>query len=176
MLFPIIIFCFFFCSKNNTLKYNIFPKNNGTCINDFANLINETDKKTIYNLCDQIKNEGLAVIVVCTLDSIPKVKKEYENEMIYCTDLFKNWNIGSKNAKDGLLFFISRYDRKVVIHTGYFTEHILPDSSAGRILDSYVIPKLKMGAYGEGIINGIYEAKAVMSKNMKLMEPSREIN
>jgi uncharacterized membrane protein YgcG len=71
-----------------------------------------------------------------------------------------------------LLFFISRIDRKVVLNTGHFTERILPDSSAGRILDSCVIPKLKSGAYGEGIINGILAAKAVMSKNFKSMYPS----
>lgn len=151
---------------------NIFPNYNGTCVNDFATLIAPRDSKRITSLCNEITQEGLASIVICTISSIPKVKKEYENIVLYGTDLFNYWRIG----RNGVLVVISKKDRKAAICTGYLTEHFLPDPEVGRILRTYMFPNFKKGDYGKGIIEGIVEARKVMEKNRMLMYPEKYKN
>jgi len=171
LIFTILLV--FFCAYANakTNEFYIFPKPKDKCVNDFAGLINPEDTKKIKLLCEEITQDELAVIVVVTLDSIPKVKKEYENPVIFGTDLFNTWGIGRKGIDDGVLIFISKNDRKTAIVTGYLTEYFLPDSEAGRILDKYMIPEFTNGEFGTGIIAGIIEARKVMEQNRKLMYP-----
>jgi uncharacterized protein len=150
-----------------------FPTRKDPWINDFANLINPQDTSTIEALCKQIYEQELASIVICTIESIPKTKKEYENITLYGSDLSNHWDIGRKDVDDGLLILISRKDRKAAICTGYLTEYFLPDAEAGRILRTFMFPKFKNGQYGEGIIAGITEARKVMLKNRRLMYPEK---
>ncbi len=147
----------------------LFPAKKQPWVNDFANLIGSEDKKTIESLCKEIENEELATIVVCTIESIPKVKKEYEKVLSYGTDLFNFWRL----PKEGVLILISRKDRKTAICTGYITEYFLPDGDAGEVLRKYLIPNFKNGDYGKGIIEGITEARKLMLKNRKLMYPEK---
>jgi len=171
--------CFLFLIIYFSLPYafaednNVFPQNNGTCVNDFAKLINPEDTEKIKSMCDEIRKDELAVIVVATIDSIPKVKKEYESALAYGTDLFNYWKIGRKGVDDGILILVTKNDRKTAICTGYLTEHFLPDWQAGRILDKYMIPNFKKGDYGKGIIAGIIEARKIMEKNRKFMYPEK---
>ena len=171
LLFLILLVAF--CLHTKSAADSIFPDHNGTCINDFAKLINHQDEDTIKSLCTDIFEDELATIVVCTIESIPKVKKEYENSVLYGTDLFNYWKIGRKGVNDGILILISMGDRKAAICTGYLTEHYLPDSEAGRILDEYMIPQFQKGNFGTGIINGILEARKVMEKNRRFMYPEK---
>lgn len=132
---------FFLCNSNTDKKSSeVFPNHTDYAVNDFAHLISEDYEMKINNLCKNILKEDSVAIVVCTIDSIPKVKKEYENIMIYATDLFNYWGIGKKDKDNGLLILLSIKDFKVTICTGYFTEHVLHDSTCGRILDIYMIP------------------------------------
>ena len=166
----VVLYSYAFAETNNL---NVFPKNNGTSVNDFAKLLNTEDTKKIKLLCDEIRKDELAMVVIATIDSIPKVKKEYENVVIYGTDLSNYWGIGRKGVNDGVLVLISKNDRKTAICTGYLTEHFLPDSEARRVLDKYMIPNFKKGDYGTGIITGIIEARKVMEKNRRLMYPEK---
>lgn len=163
------------CALANTeiAESYVFPKQQDKFVNDFAGLINAEDTKKIKLLCEEIRKDELAVIVVATIDSIPKIKKEYENPVIFGTDLFNTWGIGRKGINDGILIFISKNDRETAIVTGYLTEYFLPDSEVGRILNNYMIPQFKNGDFGAGIISGIIEARKVMEKNRRLMYPEK---
>ena len=154
-------------------EQKIFPDHKGTWVNDFANLIGHKDSERISSLCDEVFQEGLATIVVCTIQSIPKVEREYENIVLYGTDLFNYWGVGRKGINDGLLILVSKQDRKVAICTGYLTERFLPDPEAGRIIDAFMVPQFKKGNYGKGIIDAINEARRVMKKNRMLMYPEK---
>jgi uncharacterized protein len=165
----------FLCAYANAEsdKLYIFPKPVDKCVNDFAGLINTEDKKKIKLLCEEIVKDESAVIVVVTIDSIPKVKKEYKNPVTFGTALFNKWGIGRKGVNDGVLIFISKNDKQIAIVTGLLTRYFLPDSEASKILSEYIIPRFKKGNFGAGIIAGIIEARKVMEKNRKLMYPEK---
>ena len=154
-----------FCCSNNSVPSDTFPQLIGY-VNDYAEMIDPESETTITQLCENLDNQEIVQIAVCTIDSIPLVKKEYKNEMVYATDLFNKSGIGRSGKNDGLLILISKNDRKAVINTGYFTEKVLPDSTAGRILDKSMIPEFKNGEFGKGIIQGIYEIERVIDRNL----------
>ena len=161
------------CSKTKSDVPLVFPKHNGTPVNDFAKLISQKDSVTIDSLCRNILSGDLATIVVCTIDSIPRVKVEYENPVLYGTDLFNYWGIGRKDVDDGVLILVSIKDKKSAICTGYLTEHYLPDSTCGRILDNNLLPHFKKGSYGKGIIDGIIAAQKEIQRNKAQMYPEK---
>ncbi len=167
IFFLTLLITFYF--HTNATADDIFPDHNGTFINDFANLIDQKDENIIKSLCADIFKDELAVIVVCTIESLPKVKKEYNDPLLYGTDLFNYWGIGRKGINDGLLILISKGDSKAAICTGYLIEYYLPDPDADIVLKSYMFPHFKQGNYGKGIIEGIIEARKVMEKNRRLL-------
>jgi uncharacterized protein len=170
-ILSVLLLIILFCNKRESLTSNLFPKPSGY-VNDFANIIDDSSEQIISNLCKYIKDNKLAEICVCTIDSIPLIKEEYRNPLVYATDLFNNWGIGDK-SNNGLLIFISRKDRKATICNGYFTEHVLSDSTSGRILDKTMIPYFKNGNYGIGIIEGIKVIEFEIEKNLRLMYPDK---
>lgn len=144
----LLILIFINCSNNNT-KSSLLPEYNGKNVVDFANVINKNDSILINNICDNIYLENSIQIVLCTMDSIQKFNKKYNNFLNYCTNLFNYWEL----KKKGILFLISIEDRKVAICTGYLIEDLLPDSACGRIINNNMIPNLKNKEYGKACIN-----------------------
>jgi uncharacterized protein len=161
------------CKSVNYEKSSIFPERQHEWINDYANLITPQDAELIETLCRQIYDEELATVVLCTMERIPKVKKEYESAVLYGTDLLNHWGVGRRGVNDGVLILVSAKDRNVTICTSKLAEHILPDSEAGRILDNYVVPGFRTGEYGRGIIEGLKEARKVMIENRKMISPEK---
>ena len=158
--------------NNKSKSDSVFPQQIGY-VSDYAELIDDNSENIITEICEKISNQELAQIAVCTIDSIPLVKNEYKNEMIYATDLFNKWGIGKRGKDDGLLILISKNDRKAVINTGYFTENVIHDSTAGRILDKSMIPEFKKDNFGKGIIEGIKEIEKEIKIGLKLMYPEK---
>ena len=72
----------------------------------------------------------------------------------FATELFEKWGIGKGDNDNGVLFLVSRDDRRAVIRTGYGTEGALPDIVAGRIIRDKVLPSFREGNYDAGVIAG----------------------
>jgi len=63
--------------------------------------------------------------------------------------------LGKKEKNNGVLFFISKNDRKMRVETGYGLEGALPDALSDQIMRRVVAPRFKSGNYYEGISAGI---------------------
>lgn len=70
-------------------------------------------------------------------------------------DLFALWGIGKKDRDNGLLLLWSVGDRRVRVEVGYGLEGVVPDGKAGAILDAFVIPHFRSGAFDAGILAGV---------------------
>ncbi len=127
-------------------------------VNDFANILSLSYIKTLETQLLQFKpNSEISVVTIDSLggDTI-------EN---YAQGLFKQWGIGDKQKDNGLLFLISKNDRKVRIEVGYGLEPILPDGLSGEILDKYVVPDFKTGNYDSGVNAGLARIQDIILKN-----------
>ncbi|MEL6816031.1 MAG: TPM domain-containing protein, partial [Cyanobacteria bacterium J06598_3] len=72
----------------------------------------------------------------------------------FATELFNAWGIGKAGEDNGVLFLVSKGDRRTEVETGYGMEGILPDAKVGRILDTQVTPQFKAGNFDGGITSG----------------------
>ncbi len=71
----------------------------------------------------------------------------------YAVRAFETWKIGRKGVDDAVLLVVAKDDRKVRIEVGYGLEGAIPDISAGRIIQEYLVPKFRANDYGGGIID-----------------------
>lgn len=72
----------------------------------------------------------------------------------FATTLFNYWGIGKKDQDNGVLFLISKGDRRVEIETGYGIEGVLPDAQVGQIIEQNILPQFKEGNFNGSILAG----------------------
>jgi uncharacterized protein len=65
------------------------------------------------------------------------------------------WKIGRKKIDDGALLVVAKDDRKLRIEVGYGLEGALPDVSARRIIDEFIVPRFRTGDFAGGISAGV---------------------
>jgi uncharacterized protein len=124
-------------------------------VNDFAHLLAPADKESIEARCKQLQDRTGAQLAVVTLKSL-------EGDQIedFAVKLFKQWGIGEKDQKNGVLLLIAVDDRLAHIETGYGIEPIIPDILAARIIDNQIRPPFRDHQYAAGIraaVNAISE-------------------
>ena len=93
----------------------------------------------------QRKGSQLQVLV------IPSTRPETIEQ--YAVRAFESFKLGRKGLDDGLLLVVAKDDRKVRIEVGYGLEGAIPDITAGRVIQEYMVPKFRQGDYAGGIID-----------------------
>ena len=149
----------FLCTINSAVAQSPFPRPQGA-VNDFASVIPSNDKQVMETISREVLQKTGTSIVVVTVDTVGD--SDYET---YANELYADWGIGKKGEDKGVLIFLTKKERKVRIETGYGVEGILPDGLAGQILDDYVIPPLKQGDYGTGLLNGTIALSQIIAKD-----------
>lgn len=126
---------------------------------DEFNILSENDIKYINNTNNDLNKKTKGQIVVAVVHSLDGYTIEE-----YATEMFKQWQIGDKQEKNGVLLLLSIGDGKLKIETGYGTEGFIPDVIASRIIRnivSYFPEGDKSGSdkekYKEGILEGYNE-------------------
>ena len=156
-----LIFCgFLLFSFPNLAVSSDFPKPAGW-VADYAGVIEPQAYQKMTGVIQELEQKTGAEIAVVTV-------KKLENETIesFSVQLFKKWGIGKKGKDNGVLLIAAIEDRKVKIEVGYGLEGILPDGLCGEILDRYVIPAFKKGAFGEGLMMGTLALASVIAKDV----------
>jgi len=136
-----------------------FPKPRGA-VNDFASLIPEREERMMGNICREVLQKTGTAIVIATVDTVGD--SDYET---YANQLYANWGIGKKGEDKGVLIFLTKKERKIRIETGYGVEGILPDGLVGQIRDDYIVPSLKKGDYGKGLLNGTIALSQIITRD-----------
>ena len=72
----------------------------------------------------------------------------------YAEELFDELGVGSDEEDNGVLLLVAIEEREVRIEVGYGLEGAIPDSTAGRLLDDYVLPRFREGDMAGGIEAG----------------------
>ena len=136
-----------------------FPRSQGA-VNDFASLIPSNEERTIDLICREVLQKTGTAIVVVTVDTVGD-----SDYVTYANELYADWGIGKKGEDKGVLIFLTKKERKVRIETGYGVEGIIPDGLAGQVLDEYVVPFLKEGDYGKGLLNGTIVLSQIIARD-----------
>lgn len=147
---------FLFCAQAECAEEK-FPPHQGL-INDFAGVIpSDTQREMRSRAREVLQKTGASVVVV----TIPSLGETYISD--YANKLYHAWGIGKKGEDRGVLILFALKERKIRIETGYGLEGVLPDGRVGEILRNDMIPLLKEGKYGEGLLNGLKSVSATIA-------------
>jgi uncharacterized protein len=74
-----------------------------------------------------------------------------EDVAAYAQRAFDQWKLGREKVDDAVLIVVAKNDRAARIHTGYGLEGAIPDITAGRVIQEYMVPKFREGDYAGGL-------------------------
>ena len=129
-------------------------------VNDFAAVMKTQDVQQAERLAAAIKDKTGAELSIVTIESYAP----YGTIETYSLDLAQSWGIGEKGKDTGIMLLLSVNEREVRIEVGYGFEGAIPDSMAGRILDTTVIPSFREGDFSGGLLKGLEAIAAVVAK------------
>ena len=69
----------------------------------------------------------------------------------YAQRTFDTWKLGRQGVDDGVLLLVAKDGRTVRIQTGYGLEGAIPDITAGRVIQEYLVPKFRRGDMAGGL-------------------------
>ena len=116
-------------------------------VNDFAGVFTDEQIKVIMDkavkLCEE--HDG-AQVVITTISSL-----EGETVENYANQMYNKYKIGKDSM--GVLVLMSVNDRKIRVEVGRTMQVYIPDSKAGKLMNTYAIPKLKQNMFAEGLMD-----------------------
>jgi len=119
-------------------------------VNDYAGMISPPAKSKIEEALIAFERSDSTQIVILTIPSL-----EGENIEEFGIKVGETWKIGRKGKDNGILFIVSKQERKIRIEVGRGLEGKLTDLTAGRIIDLVIKPKFKQEDFDGGFIAGV---------------------
>lgn len=119
-------------------------------VTDMANLLDYDTQFRLNQIISKLERQNGTEIAVVTVPDTASAATPKE----FATQLFNYWGIGKKGINNGVLFLISKSDRRVEIETGKMIEAILPNASVGEIINKEIIPYFKQDDFADGILAG----------------------
>jgi uncharacterized protein len=95
---------------------------------------------------DTRKGSQIAVLIV------PTVRPEAIEQ--FAMRVAENWKLGRKDVDDGILLLVAKDDREVRLEVGYGLGAI-PDATANRVIDDFILPRFREEDYAGGISAGV---------------------
>ena len=132
-------------------------------VSDPADAIDEADEaalnQRIGHLRDSLDVE-IAVVVLPAIDG-----DTYGSAREFANELFNTWGIGKKETNRGLLILLitNEDNREITFEVGYGLEGELTDGLCKLIQKRRMIPPMKEGRYGEGLLAGVEEVRKVLT-------------
>jgi len=168
LLITILAFSLISCKSNSQENFQIenpivkknptsykgmrYPKPVGY-VNDFENILSETEKSELEKLIMEYEKSTTKEIVIVTIDSTFSFNDIHR----FSTELANEWGVGKMDKNNGLTIVVSKKLRKAAISTGYGTEKILTDPICKKVLVSIMVPEFKKEEFYIGIKKGLDE-------------------
>ena len=129
-------------------------------VNDFAGVVDSGSSAEMEAIARALQQKTGAEIAVVTVNSI----EPYGTIDEYSIELATSWGVGKKGEDTGILLLLAMQERKIKMEVGYGLEGVIPDGLAGEILDQSVLPALKAGEYGTGMLRGVQAVAGIIAK------------
>lgn len=140
-------------------------------VNDFVNIINDSDESEIMKIGADLYEQTTAQVVIATINSLDGYDVDE-----FALELGREWGVGSKD-NNGVVILLSLSDRQISIQVGYGLEGCLNDGKVGRILDDYAIPYLQNDDFSTGLIEAYKAVAYVVCEEYGVeLNPEYEIN
>ncbi len=126
-------------------------------ISDTANLISPESEAKLNQMLSALEAENGTEMAIVTVEQTAPAA----SPRAFTTDLFNAWGVGKADADNGVVFLISRGDRRAEVVVGYGLESVLTTSKIEKLLQRQAVPNFKQGDYDQGILDA---SKAIVSE------------
>ncbi|MBE6749537.1 MAG: TPM domain-containing protein [Ruminococcaceae bacterium] len=116
-------------------------------VNDFADVINDSDENEILSRAVALNDATTAQVVVVTVEDL----NGYTPADL-ALEIGREWGVGDKEKDNGIVILLSSGDREIFVSVGYGLEGALPDSKTGRIIDVYGLEYLRNDDFSKGLL------------------------
>ena len=133
-----------------------------TPVVDYANVLDAATKKRLENILKNLSenptaNVEMAVVTVNTTGG--------QDVFDYSLAVMRGWGIGDeKKQKGGILLLVAVQDRKYNTQVSRHLEGDIPDSVAGEIQRTYLVPAFRAGDYNKGIADTVQAFVATLAE------------
>ncbi|MBI5102294.1 MAG: TPM domain-containing protein [Nitrospirae bacterium] len=140
----LFIFAAFLPDASSVVHALEVPKLTGY-VNDYAHMISPPARARIESTLRAFEQTDSTQIIILTVPSL-------EGEVIeeFSIKVAEAWKIGQKGKDNGIIFTVSKNDKKMRIEVGRGLEGKLTDLTAGRIINLMVKPKFRGGDFDGG--------------------------
>lgn len=142
----IVLWASFFFITSLQAQNVIAQSNPPVLVTDMAGVLSADEKQALEKklvAIDDSSSNQIAVVILPSLDGNPIEE--------YATKLFREWGIGNKKTRNGVLLLIAIEDKKIRIEVGYGLEGAIPDITSNNIIDNDIKPAFRQQAYYQGI-------------------------
>jgi uncharacterized membrane protein YgcG len=119
-------------------------------VNDYADMITPSVKGELENKLSAFEQTDSTQIVILT---IPSLDGETIEE--FSLKVANKWKLGQSGKDNGVLFVVSKQDRKMRIEVGPGLEGRLPSPAIRKLIDQIIKPKFSGGDFDGGFIAGV---------------------
>ena len=132
-------------------------------VSDPNDAIDEADEAALNQRIGHLRDSLDVEIAVVVLPAIDGDK--YGSAREFANELFNTWGIGKKETNRGLLILLitNEDNREITFEVGYGLEGELTDGLCKLIQKRRMIPPMKEGRYGEGLLAGVEEVRKVLT-------------
>lgn len=122
-------------------------------VNDFAEVVDEPSARAIEDIILRLRQASGDVIAVATVRTF----QPWPDLPSYAVEMFENHGkgIGAKGGDTGALVVLAVDDRQVRVEVGYGLEGTITDGFAGEVSRDTMVPFLRRGEYGAGLLAGV---------------------
>lgn len=142
-----------------------FPKRDREPVVDAANLLSDAQKAEITKLAEDINATTTRQFVVATVPDL-----QGYDIADYGYRLGRAWEIGQKDANNGIVLIVAPKERKVRIEVGYGLEPIMTDALSNSIIQDTILPKFRADDMPGGIVAGAQAIAAQMKLPLEAAE------
>jgi uncharacterized protein len=136
-----------------------YPTLTGRVVDEAGVLDASTIGELTGMLADHERATGQQVVVV----TLPSLQGYTIEDFGY--QLGRHWGIGQKGTNTGALLIIAPNEHKVRIEVGYGLEGTLTDAICSTIIQNYILPSFKRGAFDAGVLAGTKSILSVLGGN-----------
>ena len=113
------------------------------------NILTITEENDIVSLAEQLHETLQVEVATVAISDIGQA-----DAYTFAVQLFNRWGIGDKKTNQGVLILLVTDSRDIQIITGGGVEGLLPDAQCAYIVQEVMIPLLRDGDYGKGLMAG----------------------
>lgn len=142
-------------------------------VNDYAGILSDEQAQTVYEAGVKLYRACQAQVVLVTVQNTGgQVLEEFS------LGLAREWQLGDADKNNGLLLLFTTDGPHSRIEVGSGLEGAIPDSKAGRILDTYLVPEYDApDRWGDGLtetykalLNQVYAEYGLTEEEYPLSE------